>query len=130
MRNIVILFVLVLLLCGCACNENQTTVQIVSQPPATTQAKSPLPTHPMSSPEVSAQPAPPSPSATLPPQRLSSKWHYDLKRVGLYRTDSNTEKSIKINDQWYAAGIIITEEWLFLMTMVAFTGWIMRIGGS
>lgn len=47
------------------------------------------------------------------PQKLQPDWHYDLTSDGLYRTDINTGDVAKINEQHTAAGVIITEDWIY-----------------
>lgn len=47
------------------------------------------------------------------PRELPPDWQYDLNSHGLYRTDLNTGTVTKINDQGYASGIIITDDWLY-----------------
>jgi hypothetical protein len=130
-RKIAILFVLILLLSGCAGNTIQSPTPTTAQPipssditmqsvppvEASTQISSSVEMELSLSVEVPEQPiqpnSMPTPSAGLPSQGLSSRWHYDLKKDGLYRTDRNTGDVIKINDQNYASGIIITKDWVY-----------------
>lgn len=52
-------------------------------------------------------------ASSLPSQNLPSKWRYDLKKDGLYRTDYVTGDTIKISDQDYAIDFVITEDWIY-----------------
>lgn len=112
MKKIVPLILLFLLLNGCSRTEaaisvqppSPATSQITTLPPSVTPSQ---PTTPLSPSQTPAE------SAVAPTQKPTPKWHYDLTSDGVYRTDQNTGDVVKINDQDYAVGITITEDWVY-----------------
>ncbi|MEL4105549.1 DUF5050 domain-containing protein [Oscillospiraceae bacterium WX1] len=54
----------------------------------------------------------PVPTASSSSQNIPN-WHYDLMKDGLYRTDQNSGKTVRISDQELFSEIILTDDWIY-----------------
>lgn len=108
-----VLFVLVIVI---AANSNKSdNSEIMSPSPLPTVSGTPSsdPTPEQASGAEASPPETPEIPVSPSQQNMPPDWQYDIKKDGLYRTDLNTGNIMKINDQDYASGIIISDDWLY-----------------